>query len=201
LYKSILKNGVAITEMPLGTQPQARHFPRRNRLIAGLSQGVIVIEAAQKSGSLITARLAGDYGREVFAVPGSPMDPRSYGTNQLIKDGAILTRSIDDILEALPDTVLRQEVIPQVKTAAKEKASITSPDDNAIAGPSHPYTKTPVKQEERILELLSPNPVHIDEIIRQSGINTSDAATILTTLELTGRIIKHSGGRISLSPL
>ncbi len=206
LYKEIIKNGVAITEMPLGIQPQARHFPRRNRLIAGLSEGVIVIEAAKKSGSLITARLAGEYGREVFAVPGSPMDPRSYGTNQLIKDGAILTRDVDDILEALSNAPLRSRITPQLEPAITEPnpiasaASVASPQDNENIKPSPSSSKAPINQEDRILELLSPHPVHIDEIIRQSGIKTSDASTILTTLEITGRIIKHSGGRISLLP-
>ena len=204
LYEKITQEGVAITEMPLGTKPQARHFPRRNRLISGLSQGVIVIEAAKKSGSLITARLAGEYGREVFAVPGSPLDPRSYGTNQLIKDGAVLTRDINDILEALPDKHAgnRTSSEPPEKQKTKKPDTVeTDVDKNTASQPTEPASIDAGKQEDLILSLLSLNPVHIDEIIRQSGIKTGDAATILTTLEITGRIIKHSGGRISLSPL
>ncbi|UTW54255.1 DNA-processing protein DprA [Kordiimonas sp. SCSIO 12610] len=201
LFDQIIRHGVIISEMPLGTQPQARHFPRRNRLIAGLSIGVVVIEAAQKSGSLITAKLAADYGRDVFAVPGSPLDPRAHGTNQLIKDGAILTRSAEDILDtqsALPNTMLKNmDRRPLIDITDDETSRIEEEEaPSTSAPPSHSVQSS----ENIVLELLSLEPVHIDEIIRRSNLSVHIATAIITTLEIEGKIIKHSGGRISLSP-
>jgi DNA processing protein len=208
LFNKIMQSGVVITEMPLGTQPQARHFPRRNRLIAGLSIGVIIIEAAKKSGSLITAKLAADYGRDIFAVPGSPLDPRSYGTNQLIKDGAVLTRDIDDILELQNE--FQPAPLPPAQPLPKppaEKITKETPPITNEASITHEVSATipiqPLQPSQTptdiILNLLSPSPVHIDDIIRQSGLPAHEATAIITTLEIEEQIVKHSGGRISLS--
>jgi len=187
LFNKITKQGVIISELPLGVKPQARHFPRRNRLIAGLSLGVIVIEAAKKSGSLITARLAGDYGRDVFAVPGSPLDPRSFGTNQLIREGAILTRDANDVFEHLP-------LLANDTTRVTEPASVSAGSDTQGRIPTHHNSNN------NILSLLSPDPSLIDDIIRLSGRGAGEVHAEILALELSGKIIKHAGGRISLAP-
>jgi DNA processing protein len=187
LFNKITKQGVIISELPLGVKPQARHFPRRNRLIAGLSLGVIVIEAAKKSGSLITARLAGDYGRDVFAVPGSPLDPRSFGTNQLIRQGAILTRDANDVFENLP--ALKDDT-----TRNRELTSESADSDIQERIP------TPDNSNKSVLPLLSPDPNSIDDVIRLSGRDAGEVHAEILALELDGKIIKHTGGRISLAP-
>lgn len=193
LQAAIAESGLLVTEMPFGTQPQARHFPRRNRLISGLSEGVLVVEAAVRSGSLITARFAADQGRDVFAVPGSPLDPRARGGNSLIKDGAQLVESAADILAALPDHVLQPAALPVVKKVPRHetnaaalaatalKADIT-PSDGALEG---------------LLNLLSTTPVHTDEILRQTAASPHEVMSAFLELELAGKIARHSGGRIS----
>ncbi|MGK2911185.1 MAG: DNA-processing protein DprA [Sphingobium sp.] len=179
LQEQVATKGLLLAEQPPGTQPLARHFPSRNRIIAGLSVGTVVVEAAPKSGSLITARLAGEAGRDVMAVPGSPLDPRAQGCNQLIREGAILVQSVADILEAvgpIHGAMLRQPVDPFIPAVAD--ASDT--------------------ERRRIIDLLGPVPVPVDELIRQSAIPPALVHTVLLELELAGRVERHAGGRVSL---
>lgn len=182
LQERIATDGLLVAEQPPGTEPRARHFPYRNRIIAGLSQGTVVIEAAPKSGSLITARLAGEMGREVMAVPGSPLDPRAQGCNLLIREGATLVQSAADIIEALRPL-----------------------DPRALAQPAAPFSPEPgpleVDERERaaIAALLGPTPVAVDELIRQSGSAPGVVQLVLLELELAGRLERHAGGRVSLS--
>ena len=193
LYKDIAVRGLLISEMAPGTKPQARHFPRRNRIISGLCTGLLVIEAAFKSGSLITARFAADQGRDAFAVPGSPLDPRTKGTNQLIKDGAVLTQCADDItqeLDAMP--LLRQQV---VFSNQKPKALVAH---HKAAQQSRPMAEPAVSSPtSNILDLLSPDPTHIDELVRLSGRSAEDLLVEFTELEIMGDILRHAGGKYS----
>lgn len=183
LLDHILERGAAISEMPFGWEPRARDFPRRNRLIAGLSLGVVVIEAARRSGSLITARLALEQGREVFAVPGSPLDPRCEGTNGLLKQGAALVTETNDVLAVLGPILGRIAVQP-----ASEPTH--DPDESpAEPGPD---------ERGRIIALLGPTPVEIDELIRQSGARPAVVRTILLELEIAGRLERQTGGRVAL---
>ncbi len=189
LQDRIAGEGLLVAEMPPGTEPQARHFPTRNRIIAGLAAGTVVIEAAPRSGSLITARVAADYGREVMAVPGSPLDARSQGCNRLIRDGAILVQSADDIAE-LVDTFQG--------TARSTFREIGG--DVYIADGTAPAES--VDLVGRIAALLGSAPVAIDELIRQSGAVPGAVADALLDLELAGRLLRHAGGRVSIvSPL
>jgi DNA processing protein len=184
LYSSIRQGGLIVSEMPPGTQPQARHFPKRNRIISGLARGVIIIEAAARSGSLITARLAAEQGRDIFAVPGSPLDPRSYGCNQLLKDGAILVRDVDDILAELPATV-RNEPLQTVIPVTKPMQQNSTPTANLSSATNS------------LINILSPTPTHIDEIVRLAGKPAEVILGELQMLELEGEIHRHSGARFS----
>ncbi|MGV7120646.1 DNA-processing protein DprA [Sphingopyxis sp. 550A] len=181
LQEKIASDHLLIAEQPPGTEPLARHFPTRNRIIAGLAHGTVVIEAAPKSGSLITARRAGDYGREVMAVPGSPLDPRAQGCNLLIREGATLIQTVDDVLEAVGpiDTRMarepRRDFVPALAAEPMGEG-----DRDAVAG------------------LLGPTPVAVDELIRQSGRPAAAVQLVLLELELAGRIERHAGARISL---
>ena len=181
LQDKIGADQLLISEQPPGTEPLARHFPARNRIIAGLAHGTLVIEAAQKSGSLITARRAGDYGREVMAVPGSPLDPRAQGCNMLIREGATLIQSVDDVLEALGpiDTRMVREPVQQYAPVPVPEPSGTQ-DRDVVTG------------------LLGPTPVAIDEIVRQSGHPAASVQMVLLELELAGRLARHAGARVSL---
>lgn len=176
--------GCAVTEMPIGWEPRAKDFPRRNRIIAGLSLALVVVEAAARSGSLISARLAGELGRLVLAVPGSPLDPRAHGTNTLIRGGATLVRSAEDVIEALrpidPHAGLFHPTPPGVEPPPLTQAL---PDDDARA---------------KLISLLGPTPVAIDDLIAESGLTPSDVFLIVVELDLAGRIERHSGHRISL---
>jgi DNA processing protein len=172
--------------MPLGQAPQARHFPRRNRIISGLSRGVAIIEAAEGSGSLITANYALEQGREIFAVPGSPLDPRAKGTNRLIRDGATLTESAADVL-----TVLRP-ILGGVFTEPR--------GGERLPGGGPPAGHIEAEADEiraRIEELLGPAPVEVDELVRQTGATPAAVLTVLLELELAGRLARHPGGRVS----
>jgi DNA processing protein len=180
-------NGLAVSEMPFRWKPRARDFPRRNRLIAGISLGVVVVEAAQKSGSLITARMAGDFGRLVFAVPGSPLDSRCHGTNALLKDGAIVTTGSDDVLEALAPLSLMELPLSQV-IEEPEKGE----GDRAFLPPDE-------SERTAIVSALGPTPVEIDDIIRHTGLAASAVYLVLLELDLAGRLHRHSGGLVSLS--
>jgi DNA processing protein len=181
LLEALLPAGVAITEMPLGWEPRARDFPRRNRLISGLSLGVVIVEAAKRSGSLITARLALEQGREVFAVPGSPLDPRARGTNSLIKQGATPVTETADIVAVL-------QPIMGFELPARE------PDD---AEPLHDVEPAP-DERTRIVGLLSPTPVLIDDLVRQSHSSPRAVRMVLLELEIAGRLQRHGGGLVSL---
>lgn len=180
LQDRVASEALLIAEQPPGTQPLARHFPSRNRIIAGLALGTVVVEAAPRSGSLITARLAGEMGREVMAVPGSPLDPRAQGCNQLIRDGATLIQTAADVLEQLRPI-----------------------DPRAVRAPASPYAAPPPADASdadrtRITALLGPAPVPVDELLRQSGLAPAIVQTVLLELELAGRLERHAGGRVSL---
>jgi len=186
LQERIAGEGLLIAEQPPGTEPLARHFPSRNRIIAGLAAGTLVVEAAPKSGSLITARLAGEYGREVMAIPGSPLDSRSHGCNQLIRDGAILVQRPEDVVELLSgfDGVARSSF----REAAPARIAAEPLHDPAL-------DEGPVE----IVELLTTAPIAVDELIRQSGGSTAAVQLALLELEITGRLQRHAGGRVSLA--
>jgi len=187
LHERLRQQGAIVSEMPLGTAPQARHFPRRNRLISGLARGVIVVEAAENSGSLITARYALEQGREVFAVPGSPLDPRARGANHLIREGAALTESADDVLAVLRPILGRSFAEP---TTESGHPSMRPEDfENSDGWDMH----------GRICELLGFSPVDIDELIRQTGAPAEHMVMALLELELAGRVRRHPGNRVSLA--
>jgi DNA processing protein len=176
--------GLAVSEMPFGWEPRARDFPRRNRLISGISLGVVVVEAAERSGSLITARLATDFGRLVFAVPGSPLDPRCHGTNGLLKQGAIVTTGSADVIEALaPLSQLDLFNEPMVEEP-KETGEMLPPNDDDRAV---------------IVSALGPTPVDVDDIIRHTGLAASSVYLVLLELDLAGRLHRHAGGMVSLA--
>ncbi len=186
LYNKLKEMGCIITENPFGCTPQNRHFPARNRIIAGISAGVVVCEAAQKSGSLITAHNALDYGREVFAIPGSPLDPRSYGANTLIRQGAVLIQSSSDILE-------------QLQTGKAQMRLLESETENFFSKPlSEPDAHELTKAHRLLDEKLSPTPTSLEEIITQTGLTANVLFTILLEKELAGVIQRHAGGKISL---
>ena len=185
LMARIAEQGLVIAEQPPGIEPQARHFPRRNRIIAGLSAGTIMVEGAPKSGSLIAARIAADLGREVMAVPGSPLDPRAQGCNLLIREGATLIQTAADVLEAL-STLSGQPALPL--TVAEP---LPLPDFGPALTPD-PAART------AILALLSPAPVHVDELIRLSRFPAAQVASVLLDLELEGALTRHAGARVAL---
>jgi DNA processing protein len=182
LLQSILPNGLAVTEMPLGWEPRGRDFPRRNRLISGLSLGVVIVEAARRSGSLITARMALEQGREVFAVPGSPLDPRAEGTNGLLKQGATLVTEAADVLAVLRP-ILGQPIDLPAEEPEADQPKLGEPDGDARA---------------RITALLGPTPVSIDDLVRLSRFPPSIVRTVLLELEIAGRLERHGGGLVSL---
>ena len=176
--KALFERGLVLAEMPPGTEPRSRHFPYRNRIIAGLSAGTIVVEAAPRSGSLITARLAAEAGREVMAVPGSPLDPRARGCNQLIRDGATLVQNAADVIEAV------QPMKPRVASPAADY----EPQGEQFDG----------EAVEAVESLLGPSPVPVDEIIRLSGAPSGAVQMALLELDLAGRLDRHAGGKVSL---
>jgi DNA processing protein len=183
LLDHILGLGAAISEMPLDWEPRARDFPRRNRLISGLSLGVVVVEAARRSGSLITARMALEQGREVFAVPGSPLDPRAEGTNGLLKQGAALVTEAEDVLAVLRPMLERAPEPPMEEPERPEEPPLQEPEPSERA---------------RIVGLLGPTPVGIDDLVRLSGSSPAIVRTVLLELELAGRLDRHGGGLFSL---
>ncbi len=183
LHHEIARRGLLITEMVPGTVPKAEHFPRRNRIISGIARATVIVEAAMRSGSLITARLANEQGREVFAVPGSPLDPRCEGSNRLIRDGATLLTRADDVIEMLRGQPMRST-------------------DDVFLEPAGDLQSTgdPDKDERhRIIGLLSPSPVEIDDLIRESAASPAAVIGVLLELELAGKIQRHTGGRVSLA--
>ncbi|MGN6584375.1 MAG: DNA-processing protein DprA [Rhizobiaceae bacterium] len=185
LIEEILQAGGAIiSEMPFGWEPRARDFPRRNRLIAGLSYGLVVVEAALRSGSLISARLAAEMGRLVFAVPGSPLDPRAAGANNLLKEGAILATGAMDVTSQLAPIIGRG--LPDMGRFEEP------PDFSATPPPAD-------SDRDRVMEALGPVPTPIDEIIRHTGLHPAQIFMILLELDLAGRLERHPGGNVSLA--
>ena len=190
--------------MPLGSEPQARHFPRRNRIISGLSLGIVVVEAAAKSGSLITARFALEQGREVFAVPGSPLDPRSRGTNDLLRSGATLTETAADVVAQLGPLLqgrppsgesgfeAGREMAPARPRLVLREAALR------MAMPALPAPVSEADALDLIVEKLSPTPVAVDELVRQCQLSAAAVATLLLELELAGRVERHPGNLVSL---
>jgi DNA processing protein len=179
--RAMFERGLVIAEMPPGTEPRARHFPYRNRIIAGIGLGTVVVEAAPKSGSLITARLAGEAGREVMAVPGSPLDPRAQGCNQLIREGATLVQTAADVAETI------------------------RPIDSRVQSGSAPFeppadvpAETGADARRSVEDLLGPSPVPVDELVRLSGLPSGSVQLVLLELDLAGRLDRHAGGKVSL---
>jgi DNA processing protein len=185
LQDQIYEQGCVIAEQPYGTIPQARHFPRRNRIISGISLGVLIAEASPRSGSLITARLALEQGREIFAFPGSPLDPRAKGTNNLIRNGATLVEGAEDILEVLKYVRLQPLGEPDVPIRPPGLPILADEQEANMARP-------------QLISLLSPAPIEIDELIRQTDWHPATVLTILLELELAGRIERHVGNRVSI---
>ncbi|MER9476915.1 DNA-processing protein DprA, partial [Mesorhizobium sp. M0520] len=177
------RGGAVISEMPFGWQPRAQDFPRRNRLVAGAALGLVVVEAAQRSGSLISARLAGEMGRLVFAVPGSPLDPRAAGANGLLKDGATLVTEAADITSA---------IAPLVGAWSPRTSPLEEPPDFSATPPPREYDR------DRVVEALGPTPVAVDEIIRHTGLHPAQVFMVLLELDLAGRLERHAGGNVSL---
>jgi DNA processing protein len=185
LLEAILAEGAAISEMPFTWEPRAHDFPRRNRLISGLSLGIVVVEAARRSGSLITARLAAEQGREVFAVPGSPLDPRSEGTNGLLKQGATPVTEAADVIAAIELILGRGSSIASVQEPAEEQ-------------PGSPDITTGDEERSRLIALLGPAPISIDDLVRLACTSATIVRTVLLELEIAGRIERHGAGLVSL---
>ena len=183
LADAILEQGALISEMPLGWEPRARDFPRRNRLISGLAAGIVVVEAAKRSGSLITARFALEQGREVFAVPGSPIDPRCEGTNDLIKQGATMVTEAADVITLL-QPILGRPIAPRIEEPEAPSPAADEPGTD---------------QRTRIIGLLGPTPVPMDDLIRLSGASAAVVRTVLLEFELAGRLERHGGGLVALA--
>lgn len=185
LAEEVAQRGVLVSQMPFGWEPRARDFPRRNRLVAGMSLGLVVVEAAFRSGSLISARLANEMGRVVFAVPGSPLDPRAAGSNGLLKQGATIVTEASDVLDMLAPMagVHRPAALPLEEP----------PDFNAVPPPAD-------SERNRVLEALGPTPMPVDDIIRHTGLHPAQVFVILLELDLAGRLERHAGSAVSLLP-
>ncbi len=190
LAAKIAETGALISEMPIGHLPRARDFPRRNRIISGIAIGTLVVEAATRSGSLITARLAGEQGRDIFAIPGSPLDPRTEGANRLLKQGAQLVTSVEDILETIAPQLEEPDLL--LNHAAGQNRLET--EKHEWQEPSEPSDD----DRERIVQSLSLTPVTNDEIIRQCDVPTGTVISVLMELDIAGRIERHPGQRVSL---
>ncbi len=228
LLEKIAQTGAVVSEMPLEWEPRGRDFPRRNRIVSGLSLGAVVVEAARRSGSLITARFAGEQGREVFAVPGSPLDPRAEGTNDLLRQGAHLCASAEDVTSVL---VANEKIPPpradlfgeaerspdeeplideldlfSMREAAARALDFAEPPPADVAPPAA-LSKSPPAQAASdrdpralILSLLGPSPVAVDELIRIAGLTAREVQGVLTELDLAGRLERHGGNFVSLLP-
>lgn len=191
LYRKIRENGLIISEFPMNTSAQSSNFPRRNRIISALSSATVIVEAGLHSGSLITAKLALEQGKDIFAVPGSPLDPRSAGPNHLIKEGAILTESADDILEVIrfsPNELLKNYQ-NQIKPLDKVKNNVNIPEQKKVL--STPTAKSP------LLDLISYEGVDIDELLRTCGLPQAEFFEQILDLEYTGKIERQVGNRVA----
>ncbi|WP_454813848.1 DNA-processing protein DprA [Labrys neptuniae] len=193
LAKDITATGCVISEMPFEWVATARDFPKRNRIVSGLSLGVVIIEAAARSGSLITARLALEQGRELMAAPGSPLDPRNDGSNKLLREGAILVRHASDVLEALTPLVERpapppRPVQPRFEFETREPETAPAPPSASTGDPD----------QDRLIAVLGPSPVAMDELVRASGLDARRVQLALLELDLSGRIERHGNGMVSL---
>lgn len=211
LVEEIVERGLVISEQPFGLSPRGRDFPRRNRIISGLSLGVIVVEAARRSGSLITARMANEQGREVFAVPGSPLDPRAEGTNDLIRDGAALVTSARDVMAALEPRLGLPSRLPGLFRENPEDDAlfdeIADLADDGEAGLSAELVfggespegedQLPRGLRDRLLAALSPSPVELDSVLRQLGAPLAEVQIAIFELEIEGLLQRHPGNRIS----
>ncbi len=182
LHARIIAQGAIVSEMPLGTVPQARHFPRRNRIISGLARGVIVVEAAEGSGSLITANFALEQGREIFAVPGSPLDARARGANRLLRQGAILIETAQDVIDGLKPIL---------------EKGLRDPARTGPCPPLEPSEREVDRVRNLVEEALGPAPVGVDELIRATGASAPAVLAVLLELELAGRIFRQSGNFVS----
>ncbi len=197
-YSEILENGsVFVSEMPLGFRPRAIDFPRRNRIIAGIGLGVIVIEASIRSGSLITARLANESGRLVFAVPGSPLDPRSAGANSLLKKGALLASDPADIIEEIT-SLLERPIQIQSPNPKNYSLEDNNREESNNSAPDKFPTEISMNNRKIILEALGPTPVEVDELVRHCQMPVSQIQLVLIELSLAERIEYHPGNKISL---
>jgi DNA processing protein len=192
LQEAIGTRGCLVTEMPPGFMPRGRDFPRRNRIISGISLGVLVVEAARRSGSLVTARMAAEQGREVFAVPGHPLDPRAEGTNKLLKSGAMLVTEPEDLLSALTPLTHRLP-LPGGEDAEEPAPAAFRPAPVPLPAPSEP-------ERRRVLAALGPAPVDVDSLVRNTGLASRAVQIVLIELALAGRIERHGNGLVSLSP-
>ena len=217
LLEAILEHGAAVSEMPMGWEPRGRDFPRRNRIVAGLSLATVVVEAARRSGSLITARFAAEQGREVFAVPGSPLDPRAEGTNGLLREGAMLCTRAADVIEALaplvrdgPGTPLRLGEDERSEQYWDEwdsfEGKVTAPTagielDKEEAAPVGDRQRSPAGVRDtraRIFELLGPVPVAVDDLVRAAEASVAEVTMVLLEIELAGQLERHGGNLVSL---
>ncbi len=210
LLQAILEQGGAVvSEMPMGWEPRGRDFPRRNRIVSGLSYGVVVVEAARRSGSLITARFALEQGREVFAVPGSPLDPRAEGTNDLIREGATLCAGIEHVTSVLEPLVATG---PRLDRGAEEPHHAVGIEElwdeldlpDIARAPIRPVSLDAGIEDEAqegqadLITFLGPSPVAIDDLVRQSGLSIRSVQTALLELEIAGRLERHGGNAVSL---
>ena len=194
LSHAIAKNGVRLSEHPMGLSPQARHFPQRNRIISGLSKAVVVVEAAAKSGTLITARNALDQGRDVLAVPGHPFDARTSGCNMLIRDGATLVRHADDVFEAINGAFSHPSPVESHQSRVVVPSLVSKPMSGSQ--PSRSLTETS-KLHDQILARLGPRPLAEDQLIQELGHPAHELSAEIVTLELDGRIKREAGGLLS----
>ncbi|TWT10307.1 DNA-protecting protein DprA [Reyranella sp. CPCC 100927] len=198
LYRAMAERGLILSEAPLGAVPQARHFPRRNRIVSGLSLGVLVVEAALQSGSLITARQAADQGREVFAVPGSPLDPRCRGSNQLIRDGAHLVEGATDVLAHMNPATPQNLVVTKSNLKKSPSTGTSAQLAGTFDAAPQVIEKTNDSLDDRILACLGPSPTPVDELIRECHVSAALVTAALLDLELLGRVERLQGNMVAL---
>ena len=203
LQAAIAEKGCLVSEQALGFQPRAQDFPRRNRIISGIALAVVVIEAAKRSGTLITARLANEQGRDVFAVPGHPLDPRAEGTNQLLKDGALIATSAEDVLEVLA----RQHTAPPFRAFEDMASTVTPFGELPPATPQNAHPPIPAAPRadptdviQAVRTVLGPAPVSIDEVTRATGLPAREVQVAIMELALTGAVEMHGSQLVSVKP-